>query len=125
MIRMPALTLVLAALVAGSGCASSGGIAPGQEFSLDTGAQARLPDASVLRYVGIANDSRCPPKVVCIRAGDADVLFDHSVDRGPAQRVVLNTESASTVPLGAAWTLHLRQLDPGDQPRVTLRLEAR
>lgn len=122
MIRTSALMLILAVLAAGSGCASGGGVAPGQEFSLDPGAQVRLPDASSLRYLGIANDSRCPPKVVCIRAGDADVLFDHVAGAGEPRRVVLNTERATSAALGA-WTLQLRDLAAGERPRVSLRLD--
>ena len=121
--RISALTLALATLAAAGGCASSGGVAPGQEFSLDTGASVRLPDDSMLRYVGIANDSRCPPKVTCIRAGDADVLLDH-VARGhaSADRVVLNTERATTAELGP-WRVQLRELAAGERPRATLQID--
>lgn len=104
-------------------CAASGAIRPGQEFTLTVGASATLPDGATLRYRGVANDSRCPPRVQCIRAGDADVLFD--VVRGDASpsRIVLNSERARAATLGA-WRLQLLDLAPGALPRATLRLEA-
>lgn len=133
-IRRPAFTSgilaagTLATLALLGGCATvgagAGGIAPGQEFSLEVGERAVLPDASTLHYAGISNDSRCPPDVTCIRAGDADVVFDHMPKGGKAHRVVLNTERATTASI-ADWQLQLRALAAGDKPRVTLRLEAR
>ena len=87
------------------------------------GAQVTLPDATQLHYVGIANDSRCPPKVQCIRAGDADVLFDLVRD-GASTRITLNTERTLAAPAGA-WTLHLVALAQGAAPRVTLRIDPR
>jgi len=86
------------------------------------GQQVSLPDASTLRYAGIANDSRCPPDVQCVRAGDADVLFDHAL-QGSTHRVTLNTERLRATTLGA-WQLQLIDLAPGDAPRVTVRIEA-
>lgn len=121
--RLSAPALAFAMLAAAGGCASSGGVAPGQAFALDTGEQVRLPDDSILRYVGIANDSRCPPKVMCIRAGDADVLLDY-VTKGnsSARRVVLNTERATTAELGS-WRVQLRDLAAGERPRATLQVD--
>ena len=117
---------ILATLAMLGGCASAGagGIAPGQEFSLEVGQRAVLPDASTLHYAGVSNDSRCPSDVTCIRAGDANVLFDHMPKGGKAHRVVLNTERATTAEV-AGWSLQLRALAAGDKPRVTLRLEPR
>ncbi|QSX77145.1 hypothetical protein [Agrilutibacter solisilvae] len=118
------LTLAMFAML--TGCVSgvaSGGIAPGQEFSLDVGQRAVLPDASTLHYAGISNDSRCPPNVQCIRAGDADVLFDHMPAGGKAHRVVLNTERTKSADVGP-WQLQLLALQPGERPRVTLVLQA-
>ena len=115
--------LAAGALTMLNGCAAAGGIAPGQEFSLEVGERAVLPDTSPLHYGGISNDSRCPPDVTCIRAGDADVLFNHLPKGGKAHRVVLNTERATTAQV-AGWSLQLRALAAGDKPRVTLRLEA-
>ena len=113
------LPFLLVALLAG--CASGGAVSAGQNRSLTPGQQVALSDDSTLRYVGIANDSRCPPDVQCIRAGDADVLFAHSV-QGTSHRITLNTEHTRAATFGA-WQLLLIELAPGAAPRVTVRIE--
>lgn len=115
--------LALAALAILSGCASSGTVTAGRDFQLSVGQQVALSDGSTLRYAGIANDSRCPPDVQCIRAGDADVLFDHAPPQASSHRVTLNTERMRTTTIGA-WQLQLIDLAPGDAPRVTARIQA-
>lgn len=114
----------LAPLVLLSGCASGAGVVAGDDFTMAAGEQVSLPDASTLRYIGIANDSRCPPDVLCIRAGDADVLFDHAVGGNAASRIALNTERQRSAAIGQ-WQLQLVELAArGTPPAVTLRLDA-
>ncbi|GAB3357952.1 hypothetical protein [Lysobacter tyrosinilyticus] len=115
---------VLGVLTMLSGCATGGSVAPNQDIALTVNQQVTLPDATTLRYVGIANDSRCPPKVQCVRAGDADVLFDYADKGAPASRVTLNTERILSTHIGA-WRLQLVALAPGANPQVTVRIEAR
>ena len=115
---VPGVLMVLA------GCASSGAVTAGSDFTMSAGQHIALPDASTLRYIGIANDSRCPPDVQCIRAGDADVLFDHAPTGLAASRITLNTERTRSAVLGG---LHLQLVDlarRGDPPVVTLRIDA-
>jgi hypothetical protein len=114
--------LATCALMALSACAT-GGVTPGQDFAMATGERVALPDASTLHYLGIANDSRCPPDVQCIRAGDADVLFDYAVAAGAPARVVLNTERTRATAIGR-WRLQLLDLAPGPSPRVSVRIDA-
>ena len=113
--------LVLAVLATLSSCASGGTITPGQAFTMAVGEKVALPDAATLRYAGIANDSRCPPGVQCVRAGDADVLFDFA--GSPASRITLNTERKLSADIGA-WRLQLLDLAPGEMPHATLRIDA-
>jgi hypothetical protein len=115
--------LALGVIAALSGCASAGDVAAGQTFTMAVGERVSLPSAATLRYVGIANDSRCPPKVQCIRAGDADVLFDYTLGGGATTRVILNTERTLFSIIGA-WRLQLIDLAPGNLPPATLRVEA-
>ncbi|GAB3388485.1 hypothetical protein [Lysobacter fragariae] len=114
--------LAFAALALASGCASGGGITPGSEFTMTVGAQVTLPDAATLRYTGIANDSRCPPDVQCIRAGDADVLFAFTPHGGAGIRITLNTERTLSAQVGG-WQLQLVSLVPGGSPRATVRID--
>jgi hypothetical protein len=120
MLRFTALA-VLALL---SGCATTGAVIPGSDFTMSAGERVSLPDASTLRYIGIANDSRCPPDVMCIRAGDADVLFDHASNGSAASRITLNTGRQRSATLGR-WQLQLVDLAArGAPPLVTLRISA-
>jgi hypothetical protein len=120
MLRFTALA-VLALL---SGCATTGAVIPGSDFTMSAGERVSLPDASTLRYIGIANDSRCPPDVMCIRAGDADVLFDHASNGSAASRITLNTGRQRSTTLGR-WQLQLVDLAArGAPPLVTLRISA-
>ena len=114
----------LAALALLSGCATHGAVITGSDFTMTAGEQVSLPDASRLRYIGIANDSRCPPDVMCIRAGDADVLFDHAAAGGTPSRIALNTERTRSAALGT-WQLQLVGLTARGTPSaVTLRIDA-
>jgi len=106
-----------------SGCASGGVITTGQDFTMRVGQHVSLADASTLGYAGIANDSRCPPDVQCIRAGDADVLFDYSPRGGAATRITLNTERLRAIRIGP-WQLRLIDIAQGDAPRATVRVDS-
>lgn len=114
--------LALGVLAILSGCAS-GPITPGHEFTLAVGQRVSLPDSANLHYIGIANDSRCPPQVQCVRAGDADVLFDFTPNDAATSRITLNTERNLSAAVGA-WQLQLVELAPGDNPDATLRIDA-
>lgn len=115
--------LALGICAALAGCASGDAIVAGRHFSMNTDQRVLLPDASTLRYLGTANDSRCPSGVQCIRAGDADVLFEYAAAGGNAARITLNTERTRSAAVGA-WRLGLLDLAPGEAPRVTLVIDA-
>lgn len=117
-------SIALGTLALLSGCASGGPVDLGRDFAMRAGQQVALPDASTLRYAGIGNDSRCPPDVQCIRAGDADVLFDHASANGTPARIVLNTEHRRAAPVGGMRLLLIDLARRGDRPVVTLRLQA-
>jgi hypothetical protein len=120
MLRFTALA-VLALL---SGCVTTGAVIAGSDFTMSAGEKVSLPDASTLHYIGIANDSRCPPDVMCIRAGDADVLFDHAANGNAASRITLNTERQRVATIGP-WQLQLVELGARGMPPVaTLRIDA-
>ena len=121
--RLGSLLLLTVAML---GCASGGtarSVPLGQPFTLQPGERVALPGDASLRYLNIANDSRCPPDVQCIRAGDADVLFEFvSTAGGAAEQVTLNTEKAPSASIGA-WRLQLVTLEHGDAPRATVRVD--
>jgi len=117
-----------------SACASTSGTtsmeessmrsaAAGQSTSMTQGENVRLPDGGILRYVQVTQDSRCPPGVQCIRAGDADLEFAYypAVWHTPT-RITPNLPEAPTKPIGA-WNLTVEQLTFGDAPKVTVRID--
>lgn len=112
--------LVVAAL---TGCSSAGlRMASGTPIVLSPGQQAVLPDDATLTYVNVAADSRCPPKVQCIRAGDADVVFEHRPAGGDARRLTLNLPEAPSAPLGG-FTLRILALEFGERPKATVQVD--
>lgn len=121
--RLASMFLLTAVML---GCASGGtgrSVPLGQSFTLQPGERVSLPGNASLRYLSIANDSRCPPGVQCIRAGDADVLFEFVPSAGgTTAQVTLNTENAPSAPIGA-WRLQLLTLEHGESPRATVRVD--
>lgn len=123
---MSRLFAALLSLTALSACASAGAGssgADGLDATLKPGEQVTLSDRSRLRYVGVSNDSRCPPNVQCIRAGDADANFEFAPASGAAQTLVFNTERATRLNAGA-WTIELTALGQGDAPTATVKVSA-
>lgn len=122
---MHRLLLTATAIVALGACASGGstGATPGQAFSLSPGESVQLPDRATLRYVRVSQDSRCPPGVQCIRAGDADVVFEFTPAGGHASEVNVNLPESPDAAM-QAWRLRLLSLEFGDAPRATVRVDA-
>ena len=103
-------------------CASVGRtMSPGQPMLLRPGESVSLPDAAVLRYVGVSADSRCRPDVQCIRAGDADVALEYTTRGAGSQPVTINTDTPAAE-IGE-WRLRLLSLEFGPSPRATLQVD--
>ena len=98
-------------------------IAAGESVSIRQGETVRLPDGATLRYVTVTQDSRCPPDVQCIRAGDADIEFAFTPPGGTATTVRPNLPEAPTATIGA-WRLTVEKLGFGDAPAVTVKVDA-
>lgn len=116
-VALTAATLALAAC--GGARNASGGPMPPMPATLAVGQSLPLPDRSTLRYVGVSNDSRCPPEARCIRAGDATVTFEHRAGAAPAAtvRVIVPDAPAATV---GSWRLTVDALAHGPAPTVTV-----
>ena len=98
-------------------------IANDQAFSMRPHDQVLLSDRSRLHYVGVQSDSRCPPDVQCIHAGNAMVGFQWQPAGGNAQAFQLSTpEPPQTRDLGSL-RLTLLSLAFGAAPQVRLRIE--
>ena len=103
-------------------CASAGWtMSPGQPTVLRPDDSVWLPDAAVLRYIGVSADSRCRPDVQCIRAGDADVALEYTA-RGAASRSITINTDAPSADVGE-WRLRLLSLEFAAPPRATLQVD--
>jgi hypothetical protein len=99
-----------------------------QEFVLAPGGATNVADISV-RFVRVANDSRCPADAFCVTGGDAQIEIVVTSSRG-SQGYDLHTGDMRPVQHGD-FTIHLVNVDPypfssrtiqPDEYRVTLRV---
>lgn len=111
--------LAACATVAGSGRM----VDDGQGFTMRTGEQVTLPDHSTLRYVRIVNDSRCPPDVQCVWAGDAEIAFEWRASAAGVHAFSLHTTVGDKSATLGEWRLTLLSLARGDMPEAQLRIE--
>lgn len=114
--------LLLSAL---AGCTTGAGepdYSPGSAAVLKPGESLVLPGDARLRYVEVAADSRCPPGVQCIRAGDATVRFE--LEAGGAPEPLLLTIPGNPARTLAGWRIELLGLDFGAPPAATVRVQA-
>ena len=119
---VPATLILLAACstVAGERRA----VPAGQPFDLRPGDTAALADGGTLRYERLVNDSRCPPDVQCIWAGDAELAFAWTPRGAETDRFSLHTKPGGELhPLDAARRLRLVSLTRGDAPVATLQVD--
>ena len=99
-------------------------IQDGQTFSMHTGETVTLADHSALRYVRLVNDSRCPPGVQCIWAGDAEVAFEWTPANGAADAFSLHTGKDPRSHDLAGRRVSLVSLERGEAPTAQLRVDA-
>lgn len=98
-------------------------VADGATVALMPGESAALPDGQ-LRYLRLANDSRCKPGVQCVWAGDAVIELQWSPTTGAARNLSLhlNPQAGPTTA-----RLDTRQVTfthlASDQPQASLRID--
>jgi len=107
-----------------SGMPASTPSAP-QTVTLDVGARATLADGSQLTYLRLVNDSRCPPDVQCVWAGDAEIQVRWQAAGGRAQDAALHTsplQGRQTETTFGPHRVALEALERGIVPKATLRI---
>lgn len=109
-----------------AGCSSSDSErtsvpADGGTVVLAPGEVAELPEGT-LRYLRLVTDSRCPPDVQCVRAGDAAIELEWRPDSGASGTFRLHTGSDRERTIGDHQA-RLVELGRGEAPRATLRIE--
>ena len=123
-VLLAALVSIAAMTLPGcSGASATRTAAPiGEPIRMAQGRQIALPDGATLRYLQVAADSRCPPGVQCIRAGDADVVFEFAEASQAPRRVTVNTDPPALATVGK-WRLQLLALAFGESPMVTVQID--
>lgn len=105
-----------------------------QDFTLAPGEYRTVGDLDlIVIFHGVLQDSRCPPTVTCVWAGDAEVNVGIAPVMGGDERLaVLHTngsQGSDATELGAAHRLRLVGLEPASAPeqqaqyRATFRVE--
>lgn len=112
--------LALAACAAGPD-ATTLAMEPGAVVVLRPGQVARLPDATRLEYVGLRADSRCPPGVVCVHAGWAEVDVRVRGADGATSPAVLSTRAGIPAVVASGWRFELVEIGRGPSPPARLR----
>lgn len=117
----PIRALAAPLLLTIAGCATTHAPALPREASLRPGERIDLPGHARLRYVGTFDDSRCPPDVQCIHAGDAEVRLRIEREAGAEDLVIHASDAAPRI--AAPWRITLQRLPHGAAPTATLRIE--
>ena len=118
-----AIALCAGCATAASDSDTGRAIVDGTDFSMLPDDRVTLPDHSELRYVDVITDSRCPPEVQCVWAGDAEVAFTRTVDGATAQSFSLHTGRGARSEDFGGRRLTLVSLARGTGPQAELRLD--
>ncbi len=100
-----------------------------QQIKLLEGSSATLENANLeVSFVNVVADSRCPLKVQCVWAGDAEVSFAVSIPLvgAPAQLITLHTavSQGSDQAVAYGYRFKLLELTPIGEKPVQATLEA-
>ena len=95
----------------------------GREFKIKAGQVVTLDGGKLrLRFVRVAEDSRCPKDVTCVWAGNAEVLVEVGGKGWRGKRTLkLNTNSGEAEAGYGRYTIRLEALSP--QPRSTGKIK--
>ncbi|MCL1634089.1 hypothetical protein M2650_05515 [Luteimonas sp. SX5] len=132
--RISALLISTALAAAALGCTSttaagenSGArsVPVAQTFAMKPGESVALAGNGQLKYVGVKNDSRCPPERQCVWAGDAEVTFEWTATGAGTESFGLHTGFADKASRPVAGhRLALVSLARGANPEAQLRFDS-
>lgn len=124
-IALAASALLLGACAADATGVRGGGprLSDGDDFTMRPGTSVSLPGEGKLRYLRVANDSRCMPDVQCIWAGDAEVAFEWHPVGGGTEAFSLHTGKGDRQHAIGRHLLVLAGLGRGAAPEAQLRLQ--
>ena len=118
-----AITLAACTTAPASPAADVPRVADGTSIELTPGQSAQLADASRIQYLRLVSDSRCPPDVQCVWAGDAVIALRWTPTSGAAQDFELHTTLKPKSFDAGGRSITLQALERGDAPRATLQVQ--
>lgn len=98
-------------------------VADGTPFTLLPQQDVTLADQSRLRFMEVANDSRCRPGQQCIWAGDAELVFQWQPASGASETFSLHTTKGDKVHAIGERRLSLLSLTFDGPPAASLRVD--
>ena len=119
------LTLAACTTAPASPAADEPRVADGASVTLAPGDSAQLADSSRIQYLELVSDSRCPPDVQCVWAGDAVIAMRLIPAAGAAQDFELHTMPKQRAFVFGRRTITLQSLERGDAPKATLQVDAK
>jgi len=98
-------------------------VALGQDFPVDVGESVTIAgEGLTVTYVEVMADSRCPPDVQCIWAGNATIAVALAKAGEPSATVPLNTMEGPKTAAYSSYTVALLDLAWGPSPTARLRV---
>lgn len=93
----------------------------GREFDLGVGQEARVQGTPVtIRFIGVAEDSRCPADVQCVWAGNAAAQFVLSSSAGPSTDAALNTTLEPRTVIFSGYRVRVAGVKPATRSGVSI-----
>ena len=113
------LLLLLAATAYGQNPDPSKEVATGEEFTVKIGEQVLVKDTNLtVRFLRVAEDSRCPVDVTCVWAGNARLEFELRVSKKKHALASLNTTLNPKETHFKKFRVRLLKLNPGRKQGV-------
>lgn len=105
-----------------AGAVSTGIQVPlGREFDLGVEQEARVQGTPVtIRFVGVAEDSRCPADVQCVWAGNAAARLVLSSSAGPSTDAALNTTLEPRTVIFSGYRVRVVGVRPAPRSGVSI-----
>lgn len=118
------LPLMLTACATTASASEPRQVADGESVTLAFGDAVALGDRGTLRYLRVANDSRCPPGKQCVWAGDAEVVFEWTATSGTPEPFSLHTGRGDRSRTLAGSVVTLTSLERGATPAAQVSIAA-
>ncbi len=108
------LLAILVSLALLFGCADDPtGLEAGEPFTLVPGERVTLESLGThVRFLRVAEDSRCPLRAQCVWAGDGAVVFEIAPRDGEAMEYTLHTNEGPKAVVLGSFELRLLKLNP-------------